>query len=76
MANYIYKDEFTDTPILLKKFKVTFSERKKYNPFKRTIVVESINDENAVEIVLAQFGGIKNITVNSVLEAKDEDNDQ
>ena len=73
MVDYKVKDEFSGEDIGLKKWKVTFTERKKYKPITRSVIVETVNDLDATDIVLGRFGGIKAIGVNSVVEAKEND---
>jgi hypothetical protein len=69
----------------LKKFEVTFTEKKKYNPATRTIAVEAKDDLHATNLINSQFGSFtydkklmisvpssKKIVINKVVEVKEE----
>jgi hypothetical protein len=69
----------------LKKFEVTFTEKKKYNPTTRTITVEAKDDLHATNIINDQFGSFKydkklmisvpsnkKIVIDKVVEVKEE----
>jgi len=40
----------------MNKYKVTFKENKKYNPYTRTVVVEANNDIVARQLIVSEFG--------------------
>lgn len=40
----------------MKKFNVTFTEKTKYNPATRTIMVEANDDLHAIHLIHSQFG--------------------
>ena len=69
----------------MKKFNVTFTEKTKYNPMTRTILVEANDDVHAVNLIHSQFGSFrwdkkllmsvpsdKKIVINKIEEVKEE----
>lgn len=42
----------------MKKFMVTFVEKKKYNPATRTLLVETTNEFNAERVIKLRFNGV------------------
>ena len=75
MGNYKILDKVLGKEIDLKKWKVTFVEKKKYNSMTRSVIIESMNEQTAVDMVLREFGGIKEISVTSVTNAKENELD-
>jgi ribosomal protein L20A (L18A) len=43
----------------MKKFNVTFTENKRYNPMTRTIMVEANDELHATNLIHSQFGSFK-----------------
>jgi hypothetical protein len=43
----------------MKKFNVTFTENKRYNPATRTIMVEANNELHATNLIHSQFGSFR-----------------
>jgi ribosomal protein L20A (L18A) len=66
---------------MLKKFNVTFTEKKKYNPNTRTILAEvhasekeskDVTEKKVETFVYGQFGSEKKITIGKIEEVKEE----
>jgi hypothetical protein len=55
----------------MKKFNITFTENKKYNPATRTVMVETSDSLNARQLVYNEFGNEKKITITGVNEIKE-----
>jgi hypothetical protein len=49
-----------------KQFNVTFTERKRYNPVTRTILVEADSEPLAHLLTYQSFGGFRAITIDKV----------
>lgn len=43
----------------MKNFNVTFTEKTKYNPMTRTIMVQAENDIHAINLIHSEFGSFK-----------------
>jgi hypothetical protein len=58
-----------------KKYNVTFTEKKKYNPSTRTVLVENCDHPFfASNLIFRQFG--KKITIDNVEEVKEENTEE
>lgn len=72
----------------MKKFNVTFTENKKYNPMTRTIMVEANDEFHATNLIHSEFGSFhwdkklmrnipsKKIGINKVEEVKEKKEDK